>query len=183
MKPQPLHVPATQSPTHSRASTISQISGPAHSNAARPARQLAIHTHPSLAPAGSTSDIPHPQGSSPTSVSSSRASTLTPDGFARDRSVGFGRDGALTPRRTSVSHMMRAMSNPMRGNNPAGSPSRAGREATAANRQLAGGDEGLSTPHSGAGRPHMKLPLKLLLPPPAASCVQVGDRLEAYVGR
>lgn len=184
VKPQPLYIPVSQSPTHSQASTISHISGPAHSSAARPARPLAIHTHPSLAPAGSTSDIPHPQGSSPISVSSSRASstTLTPDGFTRDRSAGFGRDGVLTPRRTSVSHMMRAMSNPMRGNNPAGSPSRAGQEAFA-HRQLARGDEVTATPQSGAGRPHMKLPLKLPLPPPAASYVQVGDLLQASIHR
>ena len=176
MKPQPLHIPVTHSPTHSQASTVSQTSGPLHSNAGRPARQLAIHTHPSLAPSVSTADIPHPQGSSPVSVSSSRASssTLTPDGFGRDRSVGFGREGGLIPRTASVSHMMRAMSNPMRGNNPAGSPSKASQGGSLPG-HIARGDEVTSKAPSGAGRPQLKLPLKLPLPVPAASYVQVGS--------
>ncbi|KAK9827801.1 hypothetical protein WJX74_002795 [Apatococcus lobatus] len=164
-KPQPLHIPVTQSPTHSHASTTSQTLGPSHSNTGRPARQLAIHTHPSLAPSASTFDIPLPQGSSPVSVSSSRASssTLTPEGFGRDRSVGFGREGGVTPRTASVSHMMRAMSNPMRGNNPAGSPSKASQDGSLPG-HLARGNEVTS---KAPGRPQLKLPLKLPLPVPA----------------
>ena len=126
-------------------------------------------------PVGFTSEAPHPEGHSPTrSHVSSRASssTITPDGYPRDGVASFTRRGGVSPRRASLSSMLRTMSNPMRGHNPAGSPLRGSQEG--AMRGPSGVDE---VAHSGGqpavGQSHMKLPLRLPLTPQEGSHLQV----------